>query len=131
MSSIVMNLIQGDKIRIGGGIRKASSNHPRTINVEFLDVLKLKKNIILTNPICEECYKKMKSKGRNQGFQCIRCGKKSQKKLSRVIPRKIEEKIYIPEISAHRHLTRPLQRMGRTNNKKFDNSIPWYKIFKN
>ena len=44
------NLIPGDKIRVGGGIRKASKNHSRVLNVEFLDVIQLAKNILLTNP---------------------------------------------------------------------------------
>ena len=128
----MMNLIKGDKIRIGGGIRKASSNHPRTINLEFVDVLKLERNFIMTNPHCKKCNKKMKSKGKDQGFECVKCGKTSLKKLSHEIPRKIKQKLYIPEVSAHRHLTRPLQRMGLINKEtRFDNSIPWFMVFKN
>jgi len=57
------NLIPGDKIRVGGGIRKASKNHSRVLNVEFLDVIQLAKNIMLTNPTCKKCNKKMKSWG--------------------------------------------------------------------
>ena len=43
MSSIVLGLIKGDKICVGGGIRKASKTHPRILNLEFIDVLDLKK----------------------------------------------------------------------------------------
>jgi tRNA(Ile2)-agmatinylcytidine synthase len=132
MSITVMNLIKGDKIRIGGGIRKASSNHPRTINVEFFQVLKLERNFVMVNPTCNKCNKKMKSKGRNQGFECVKCGRKSPKKLIHEIPRKVKKKLYVPEISAHRHLTRPLQREGLTNKEtRFDDSIPWFKVFEN
>ncbi len=128
----LLHLIKGDKIRIGGGIRKASSNHSRTVNVEFLQVLKLTKNFKTTNPLCSKCSKKMKSKGKNQGFECIKCGKKSSKKPIHEIPRKIKKQLYVPEISAHRHLTRPLQRIGMKNKEtRFEDSIPWFKVFEN
>ena len=41
-------LIPGDRIRVGGGIRKASKNHARILNVEFLDVIQLAKNISMS-----------------------------------------------------------------------------------
>ena len=36
-----MELRQGDKILVGGGVRKASKHHQRILNVEFVKVLKL------------------------------------------------------------------------------------------
>jgi tRNA(Ile2)-agmatinylcytidine synthase len=76
----VMCLMKGDKIRVGGGIRKSSAKHGRTLNVEFFKILKLQKKTVLVNPLCTKCNKRMKSKGRNQGFECIRCGQKAQNK---------------------------------------------------
>ncbi len=74
----------------------------------------------------------MKSKGKNQRFQCIKCGKKSNEKIIEHIPRKIKKQMYLPVISAQRHLTRPLQRLGVSNKHIiFDNSLPWFHIFKN
>ena len=74
----------------------------------------------------------MKSKGKNQGFQCIKCGKKAKFKKEKMIPRKIKKQTYIPVPSAHRHLTRPLQRIGISNkNIKFDDSVSWFRVFKN
>jgi len=126
------NLIKGDKICVGGGVRKASKNFPRIINLEFLDVLVLKKNVSLSNPNCKKCNKKMKSKGQNQGFQCIRCGKKDSKKIPVEISRKIKKQLYLPKISAHRHLTRPLQRIGTINKAtKFDKSLSWFYVYRN
>ena len=107
ITKVAQNLIVGDKIRIGGGIRKASKHHERVINVEFLDVLDLAKNILLTNPTCKKCNKKMKSKGNRQGFECIKCGSKLFSKSNLEIPRKLRSKLYLPTVSAHRHLTRP------------------------
>ncbi len=132
LSIIASNLLKGDRIRIGGGIRKASKNFPRIINLEFLDVLALVKNTSISNPTCNKCNKKMKSKGKNQGFQCIRCGKKTSKKTTFEISRKIKKQLYLPKISAHRHLTRPLQRIGTINKTtKFDKSSSWFCVYRN
>ena len=132
ISVIASNLIKGDKICVGGGVRKASKNFPRIINLEFFDVLALEKNVSLSNPNCKKCDKKMKSKGQNQGFQCTRCGKKASKKISVEISRKIKKQLYLPKISAHRHLTRPLQRIGTINKAtKFDKSLSWFYVYRN
>ena len=130
ITKVAQNLIVGDKIRIGGGIRKASKHHGRVVNVEFLDVLELAKNILLTNPTCKKCNKKMKSKGNRQGFECIRCGSKLFSKSNLEIPRKLESKLYLPTVSAHRHLTRPYQRIRKRNKiVPFDTSLPWIHVF--
>jgi tRNA(Ile2)-agmatinylcytidine synthase len=130
MLSVASNLIQGDKVQVGGGVRKASKNFPRIINLEFIKTISLQKNYSMTNPLCKKCNKKMKSKGQNQGFQCIRCGKKNSKKITIEISRKIKKQLYLPKISAHRHLSRPLQRMGKTNrDTKFDTSFAWFHVY--
>ena len=95
ISTIASNLIIGDEISIGGGVRKASKNFPRIINLEFIKIINLKKNLSKSNPMCKKCNKKMKSKGQNQGFQCIRCGKKSSNKITIEIPRKIKKQLYV------------------------------------
>jgi tRNA(Ile2)-agmatinylcytidine synthase len=132
ITTFARQLIIGDKIRIGGGIRKATKNYQRILNVEFLKVIKLEKDLRLENPFCYICNKKMKSKGKNQGFQCIKCGKKSTDKIIKEIPRKLKPMLYLPEVSAHRHLTRPLQRMKLQNKEeKFNDTLPWYKESRN
>ena len=130
ITQVASALIVGDKIKIGGGVRKASKNYGRVINVEFLDVLQLAKHNVSVNTTCRKCNKRMKSKGRKQGFQCVKCGNKSASKTTLEIPRKIQCKIYIPSVSAHRHLTRPYQRIKKRNtNKQFNKSIPWIHVF--
>ena len=130
MTIVASNLLKGDEISVGGGVRKASKNFPRIINLEFIDIISLVKNTTLTNPECTKCHKKMKSKGANQGFQCIRCGKKALKKISTEISRNIKKQLYLPNISAHRHLSRPLQRIGTVNkSSKFDKSISWFCVY--
>jgi len=130
ITNVAQNLIPGDKIHIGGGIRKASKNHGRILNVEFLRILLLAKNHLLANPTCKNCNKKMKSKGYKQGFCCVKCGNRSTSKSTLEIPRKIQCKLYLPSISAHRHLTRPYQRIKKRNkDARFNTSIPWVHIF--
>ena len=130
ITQVTQDLIPGDKIQIGGGIRKASRNHGRVLNVEFLRVLQLAKHNSSINPTCGKCNKRMKSKGNKQGFECSKCGRKSFLKTTLEIPRKIQCKLYIPSVSAHRHLTRPYQRIKKRNkNIRFNNSIPWIHVF--
>ena len=130
ITQVASALIIGDKIKIGGGVRKASKNYGRVINVEFLDVLQLAKHNVSVNPTCRKCNKRMKSKGRKQGFQCVKCGNKSISKTTLEVPRKIQCKTYIPSVSAHRHLTRPYQRIKKRNkNRQFNESIPWIHVF--
>jgi len=132
ISSIALGLIKGDKICVGGGIRKASKTHPRILNLEFIDIVDLKKNMVKSNQICKTCNKSMKSKGQNQGYQCVKCGKTSKSKTNLEIPRKIQKQLYIPNVSAHRHLSRPLTRLGKINRKsKFDESVSWFSVYEN
>ncbi|MGQ0376904.1 MAG: TiaS agmantine-binding domain-containing protein [Nitrososphaerota archaeon] len=132
ITSIALELAVGDKIRVGGGIRKASKKHNRTLNVEFIEILQLEKQYKMTNPSCIDCNKKTKSKGNSQGFECIKCKSKADKKIRTEIPRKITQKLYVPAVTAHRHLTRPLQRIGRTNHDtRINKSVPWFHVFTN
>ncbi|MDH3277279.1 MAG: tRNA(Ile)(2)-agmatinylcytidine synthase [Nitrosopumilus sp.] len=132
ISLVALGLIKGDKICVGGGMRKASKTYPRILNLEFIDIVNLKKNMVKSNPLCKNCNKSMKSKGQNQGYQCIKCGKTSKKKTNLEIPRKIQKKLYIPDVSAHRHLSRPITRLGKINKKsKFDDSSLWFSIYEN
>jgi len=127
LTTIAERLMKGDLVKIGGGIRKSSKNHNRVLNVEFLEVLDLKKQIIMMNPLCINCKKRMKSKGKNQGFQCLKCGNSNLTKVEKEIPRQIQKQFYLPTVSAHRHLTRPMQRIGKLNRKiEFNNSEKWF-----
>jgi tRNA(Ile2)-agmatinylcytidine synthase len=127
LTVITKHLMKGDLVKIGGGIRKSSKKHKRILNVEFLEILHLGKHVVLKNPFCMKCKKYMKSKGKNQGYQCSKCGNTSLTKIEQEIPRKIKKQFYLPVSSAHRHLTRPLQRNGKINSKiEFDNSKKWF-----
>lgn len=126
----IMGLISGDNVKVGGGVRKATKYNPQVLNVEFLKVLELVRDIRKVNPRCTKCNKRMKSKGKRQGFECIKCGNKADKKEPEEFQRTIKKQLYLPAVTAHRHLTRPLQRIGVKNKEaKFDNSFPWFCVF--
>ena len=130
ITNIASNLKQGDTVRVGGGIRKASKNYPRVINLEFLEIIHLEKNLVARNPSCIKCNKKMKSKGQNQGFQCIKCKTKSANKVLVNIARKINKQMYIPKITAHRHLTRPTQRINKINRDSLFDDTAWFCVYR-
>ena len=130
ITHIAKELIIGDKIKVGGGIRKATKTLPRILNLEFIQILKLEKKTKLVNPFCQNCKKHMKSKGRNQGFQCVQCKNTSLRKIHHFIPRSIKKQLYIPDVSAHRHLTKPVQRMKHKNkSEKFKPNSLWISNF--
>jgi tRNA(Ile2)-agmatinylcytidine synthase len=127
LTTIAEKLMKGDLVKIGGGIRKSSKKHKQVLNVEFLEILDLEKNIVLVNPLCVKCKKRMKSKGKNQGYQCSKCGNARLTKVKQEIPRQIKKQFYLPISSAHRHLTRPVQRIGKFNRKiEFNQSKKWF-----
>ena len=130
MVPTALALIPGDKICVGGGVRRASKNFPRVLNVEFIRILALQVCQVYSNPVCKSCSKSMKSKGKGQGYMCTRCGSRSPAKIARTVPRSIREQLYLPAVSSHRHLTRPMQRIGRNNTaSRFAESIPWMKQY--
>ena len=130
ITHIAKNLVIGDVVYLGGGVRKSSRKYSRVFNIEFLHIKKLVSIKKLENPFCKKCKKYMKSEGTHQGFKCIRCGEKSGKKNVKTIPRKIKSGLYIPTLAAHRHLTRPQQRLLKNNTpKKLSKNIQWINTF--
>jgi len=105
---IVRNLVQGDIVEVFGGIREK----PMTVNIEKIRIISLE-NIVekVENPVCPKCGKHMKSKGKNQGFKCIRCKTKSKKPIVSEKKRNIKPGFYEVPVCARRHLSKPLKRI--------------------
>jgi len=112
---VVKGLIEDDIVEVYGGVRKGSLAYPRTVNLEKIKILKLAEHVVLENPRCSKCGRRMESAGREQGFRCRRCrlSMREAKKVHIALGRPINETLYIPPASAHRHLTKPLSRYGR------------------
>lgn len=132
VQKLMLKLIKGDKMYLGGGIRRATKNHSRVLNVEFVKILHLEDKIIEKNPFCDNCNKSMKSKGRGQHYQCSRCGKRSKtvNKITKKMARVIGSRLYLPIPSAQRHLTRPKERLGIINDAEVSiDNVAWFKKF--
>ncbi len=128
MARHIAELNAGDRVRVGGGVRKASKRHPRVLNVEFVDVTGLVRGRRMANPLCAGCKKRMKSRGSGQGFACAQCGAQGASKIAEAVERKIKAKTYMPVISAQRHLTRPRQRIKKRNEAPFGGSVRWFSV---
>ena len=115
LQAVARKLVGGDLVEAYGGVRPASSAHPITINLEKLRILKLAPKIVLFNPKCPRCGKRMKSMGLKKGFRCEKCGFRSLKleKVTVEHKRNLETGVYITSPRSQRHLTKPLCRYGR------------------
>ncbi|MEM2146146.1 MAG: tRNA(Ile)(2)-agmatinylcytidine synthase [Candidatus Jordarchaeaceae archaeon] len=125
---VIKRLIPGDMVRVYGGVRPASSLHPLTINLEKIEILKLAPLLVKSNPKCTKCGKRMTSAGKNKGFKCKKCGLKLTEieKSTFEIHRNIAERLYIPPPRAHRHLTRPKERINKLAKKPETLFTPWH-----
>ncbi|HET7147350.1 MAG TPA: tRNA(Ile)(2)-agmatinylcytidine synthase [Candidatus Nitrosopolaris sp.] len=114
LTNIASRMEIGDEIEIGCGVRKATKSHPPVLNVEYISILNIVQTYDLTNPSCRRCAKKMKSEGKNKGFQCDRCRYKdgNAKKIPVLRDRNLLTGLYIPTPKSHRHLTKPFHRYG-------------------
>ncbi len=114
LANIACNLLPGDAIEIGVGVRKGTTKHPKILNVEYLLVNKLAPAYNVSNPLCAKCGKRMKSEGRNKGYQCEKCKFRDPlaQKVMTEQERALKTGLYIPTPKAHRHLTKPMHRYG-------------------
>ena len=109
LRDVIMQLIPGDQVTAYGG---TPGRHGLTINLEKLEILNLASCKITENPKCPRCGKHLKSAGREKGFKCNRCSLvvREQKRAHIIRARRLTPGLYLPELKAHRHLTKPLCR---------------------
>jgi len=114
LSKAARKLIMEDYVEVYGGVRAPSKNHPLTINLEKIRLLKLAPKIIHHNPICPKCDKRLKSMGKNKGFRCEKCGSRyiDIGKIEIKMKREIRRTLYITSPRSQRHLTKPFKRYG-------------------
>jgi len=110
---IVRQLLPGDKINAFSGVSLHEGAF--TLNLEKMVVYKLATQYKLVKPKCPECGGSTESMGKDQGLRCKKCGYRGEDLVEKKVPvtRKLEPGIYLPDKSAHRHLTKPLKRYGR------------------
>jgi tRNA(Ile2)-agmatinylcytidine synthase len=115
LQKISKKLWTGDYVEVYGGVRPPTPNHPLTINLEKLRIIKLAPKIIQQNPLCPKCGKRMESMGKAKGFRCKKCGFRDPKakKEKMLQKRELSLGLYITEPRSQRHLTKPFIRYGR------------------
>jgi tRNA(Ile2)-agmatinylcytidine synthase len=101
----IKELVPGDRLRVYGGISK----HPKTLNLEKIEVLELQKIFLKDAPIC--CSKKMSSAGKGKGHKCKRCSKKIRDDIEKETRRVLLPGFYEVPQGAKRHLSMPIIRM--------------------
>ncbi|MEM3267852.1 MAG: tRNA(Ile)(2)-agmatinylcytidine synthase [Conexivisphaerales archaeon] len=108
--SIILNLSDGDIVEVYGGVKK-KQKLPLTVNLEKIKVISVAKKMVKVAPSCPRCGRRMKSEGRNKGYQCPKCKFKDVYAMPSFIPkeRRIQEGLYTVPPRARRHLSKPAQ----------------------
>lgn len=104
---IVKNLVIGDELKVFGGKRKVQN----TINIEKIEILKLRKIERNVPPVCSVCHKKMESIGKDKGYRCKKCRTKSFDYEKIEISRPLKLSYYEVPVIARRHLSKPIKLM--------------------
>ena len=107
LRELVRELVSGDRVRVYGGVGR----YKKTINIEKLEVLKLKEKTRVTVPLC--CNKRMSSAGKGKGYKCKKCGRRvgEEAAVEEEMDREIGAGFYEVPSRARRHLSKPLHRM--------------------
>jgi len=114
LRKVTRNLIIGDKVEVYGAVRKSLASRLLTINLEKIKVLALAPKIMLKNPVCPECGKRLESMGKGQGFRCKKCRRRfaDAQKVRFAAERELKRGLYVTSTRSQRHLTKPLRRYG-------------------
>jgi len=67
----------------------------------------------VSNPICPNCGKSMKSVGKAGGYRCRKCGARADERSTtkEKVPRNLSPGWFEPPVCARRHISKPLKRM--------------------
>lgn len=107
---VIRQLVEGDVVEVFGGVRE----EPLSINLEKIKIISLEKlTVKVENPVCPNCGKHMKSKGKDQGFKCKNCGITSKEAKIEEKNRDLKIAFYEVPVCARRHLSKPLKRYSK------------------
>ncbi len=105
---VLMSLRPGDSIQVWGSY-KPRDGEPATINLEKLRVISVAPYGKLLNPLCPVCGTRMKSEGKDKGYQCPKCKHrvKIAEKVLQLEKRNLSVGFYDVPPKARRHLSKP------------------------
>ncbi len=114
LRKVARDLIVGDSIEAYGAVRKPPAGKCLTVNLEKINILALAPKIVLRNPVCPKCGKRLKSMGKDKGFRCEKCGARfdDAEKVQTAMERGLKAGLYVTSTRSQRHLTKPLSRYG-------------------
>jgi tRNA(Ile2)-agmatinylcytidine synthase len=98
---IIWKLLPGDEVSVYGTFKNG------TLNLEKIRIKSL--STIWRNPVCR-CGRRMESAGKGKGFRCRRCKTFSKEMVP--ADRNLPPGLYEVPVSARRHISLPLVRMG-------------------
>ena len=109
-------LVPGDEVEVLGELR----DEPRTLNIEKIHVLSVADEYRkISNPVCPDCGRTMKSAGNGQPYRCKQCHTSSDEPVLEPVRRQIVPGWYEPPTAARRHLSKPLKRTGQVQPVEF------------
>lgn len=110
---VVRKLRPGDEVTTYSGVSLHVDE--LTLNLEKLVVHIVSPEYIEAKPRCPKCGGSTESMGKNQGLRCKKCGYHGPELVEEAVPvdRDLSPGLYLPDRSAHRHLTKPYERYGR------------------
>lgn len=105
---VVERLEVGDEVAVYGAVKPKPEG--LTLNLEKLEVIRLRDVYAERAPRCQDCGRAMKSVGSGKGYRCKGCGRvdPNATKVRVRVERKVREGVYEVAVSARRHLVRPL-----------------------
>ena len=114
LRGVARELVVGDRVEVCGAVRAGCGGRGLTVNLEKIRVLELARKVVLRNPVCSVCGKRLESMGVDKGFRCKRCGRRfvDAKKVEVEVERGLKVGLYVTSVRSQRHLTKPLSRYG-------------------
>ncbi|MEN3047840.1 MAG: tRNA(Ile)(2)-agmatinylcytidine synthase [Candidatus Caldarchaeales archaeon] len=105
---VVEKLEVGDEVAVYGAVKPKPEG--LTLNLEKLEVVRLRTVYAERAPRCPDCERTMKSAGFGKGYRCKGCGRvePNAMKVRVRVERGISEGVYEVAVSARRHLVKPL-----------------------
>ena len=118
LTTYLRNLIPGDRVRVGGGIKK--NNGKLTMGIEQVFILDMFDASNFHNPICFKCKRTMTSLGKHKGFNCKDCKFHINLEVRSLLERNrpLIPKFMVPPPRSVRHLSKPLKRYGKEKTRR-------------